>query len=88
MKTKTLKINADIPVTEQSLEQHNNSSRMPVISIIKQKLRVQNGDLCIKGVPKLIDDKTSPRLPAGDSTAGACGAESAMNEDKNEVLHS
>jgi len=43
-----------------------NSSRMPVISIIKQKKLIQNDELYIKGVTKLIDEKTSPRAAVGD----------------------
>ena len=62
---KSIKINADIPVTEQSLEKHN-SSRVPIISIIKQK-KALKGDLVVKGVTKFIDEKNI--TPRGDTTS-------------------
>ena len=74
---KPIKINADIPVTERSLEQqHNsNSSRVPIISIIKPKKSL-NTDLNVRGITKAIDEKTqnTPRedtqgtIPREDTT--------------------
>ena len=61
LKMKSVKINADIPVTEQSLGKHN-SSRVPIISVMKAPApkKGKNGDLCIKGITKFIDEKTPP----------------------------
>jgi hypothetical protein len=90
---KSIKINADIPVTERSLEQHN-SSRVPIISIIKPK-KVLNNDLNVRGITKCIDEKTqnTPRedtIPRGDTAPkgdglGDCTAETEDIEQQKKM---